>query len=490
MPAKKKAPAPATPAKSPANKKTATATAASTGAGAGAGNGCTAVDVDAHGANTMPTVGRKAASVKAKAELCVLCCKKAMECKEDVLFCSGKCNGPIHRYCAGISLPQFESLKSDLKNATDRVSFLCLACTQQAYREEVCELRSTVAALKMQIQELGDALKSTVAGHHTNCNTSNSVSSYAAAVNQGNQGIGGTGGGGRNGGSGGCGRAGGRGDHGSSGRNGGSGGGERTGGRSIHGGSGRNGGSGGGGRAGGRGTRGGHEGNGGLVGSGQRGDNRYGSGAIGREVGHKTKDGVSSGKAVQREVVSGVRRLWGTVKSASHFSVKNTIVKLAKVENVDSIQVKRKQETTRTGKPKWWYVIHAEEDAILKPLETKWENVNIQTGWHLEPCTKPVEDTTLAPLAHSNQDNGVDTGVLSNGTNQPCNEDAPTDTIVLSTSIVTNTCPPGEPDQLFDISSPRTSTSTSPTPQTGSTPPISPTPISNRQPPASPFLDT
>ena len=316
------------------------------------------------------------------------------------------------------------------------------------------QLRSTVAALKMQIQELGDALKSTVAGHHTNCNTSNSVSSYAAAVNQGNQGIGGTGGGGRNGGSGGCGRAGGRGDHGSSGRNGGSGGGERTGGRSIHGGSGRNGGSGGGGRAGGRGTRGGHEGNGGLVGSGQRGDNRYGSGAIGREVGHKTKDGVSSGKAVQREVVSGVRRLWGTVKSASHFSVKNTIVKLAKVENVDSIQVKRKQETTRTGKPKWWYVIHAEEDAILKPLETKWENVNIQTGWHLEPCTKPVEDTTLAPLAHSNQDNGVDTGVLSNGTNQPCNEDAPTDTIVLSTSIVTNTCPPGEPDQLFDISSP------------------------------------
>ena len=139
----------------------------------------------------------------------------------------------------------------------------------------MCELRSTVAALKMQIQELGDALKSTVAGHHTNYNT----------VNQGNQGNQG-------------------------------------------------------GRASGRGTRGGNKGNGGLVG-GRRGDNRYGSGAIGREVGHKTKDGVSSGKAVQREVVSGVRRLWGTVKSTSHFSVKNTIVKLAKVESVDSIQVKR-----------------------------------------------------------------------------------------------------------------------------------------------------
>ena len=71
------------------------------------------------------------------------------------------------------------------------------------------------------------------------------------------------------------------------------------------------------------------------------------------------------------------RRVWGTVKSASHFTVKNTIVKLAKVENVDSIQVKRKYETTHTGKPN---VIHGEEDAILKPLETKWENVNLQTG--------------------------------------------------------------------------------------------------------------
>ena len=50
---------------------------------------------------------------------------------------------------------------------------------------------------------------------------------------------------------------------------------------------------------------------------------------------------------VQREVVSGVRRVWGTVKSASHFTVKNTIVKLADVESVDSIHVKRKHKTTR-----------------------------------------------------------------------------------------------------------------------------------------------
>ena len=105
------------------------------------------------------------------------------------------------------------------------------------------------------------------------------------------QGIGGTSGGGRNGGSGGSGGSG------------------RAGGRGDHGGSGRDGGSGGGGRAGVRGTRREHVCDAGLVGSGWRGSNRYGSGGIGREVGHKTKDGVLSSKPVQWEVVSGVRRV-------------------------------------------------------------------------------------------------------------------------------------------------------------------------------------
>ena len=149
--------------------------------------------------------------------------------------------------------------------------------------------------------------------------------------------------------------------------------------------------------------------------------------------------------------MSGVRRAWGTVKFASHFTVKNTIVKLANVENVENIQVKIKYETTCTGKPKWWYVVHAEEDAILKPLEAKWENVNLQTGWHLEPCTKPVEDTFLVSPAHSNQDNGVDTSLLSNGTNQPCKQDTSIDTIVLLLS----TYPPSEADDLLNVSSPQ-----------------------------------
>ena len=81
--------------------------------------------------------------------------------------------------------------------------------------------------------------------------------------------------------------------------------------------------------------------------------------------------GIDSRYSRVREVVSGVRHVWGTVKSSSIFCIKNTIIRLAGIENIDSIHVKRKYKTTSTGVPKWWYIIHAEEDAILKPLEAK-----------------------------------------------------------------------------------------------------------------------
>lgn len=125
-----------------------------------------------------------------------------------------------------------------------------------------------------------------------------------------------------------------------------------------------------------------------------------------------------------REVVSGVRRVWGTVRSSSHVCVKNTITMLAGVENVESIQVKRKYKSTSLGKAKWWYVIHAEEDTVLKPLEANWERIQLQTGWHLESCSKPV---ATDPSPHSNPDNAC-TGEASDDTFAPC-RDAFDDTI-------------------------------------------------------------
>lgn len=56
----------------------------------------------------------------------------------------------------------------------------------------------------------------------------------------------------------------------------------------------------------------------------------------------------------RREVVNGVRRVWGILRSASHFTVRNTIVKLPNVSNIESMEVKRKY-TFR--KPKWWNLL-------------------------------------------------------------------------------------------------------------------------------------
>jgi hypothetical protein len=59
---------------------------------------------------------------------------------------------------------------------------------------------------------------------------------------------------------------------------------------------------------------------------------------------------------------------------------------------VNEIQVKRKflsRQSTRSGKDKWWFVLHGDEDS-LKSLEASWETVKLQTGWQLEQCTKPI----------------------------------------------------------------------------------------------------
>ena len=51
--------------------------------------------------------------------------------------------------------------------------------------------------------------------------------------------------------------------------------------------------------------------------------------ARGGKMGGKGPTMARGGDSRVREVVSRLRRIWGTVKSSSHFSVKNIIVKLA-----------------------------------------------------------------------------------------------------------------------------------------------------------------
>ena len=96
-----------------------------------------------------------------------------------------------------------------------------------------------------------------------------------------------------------------------------------------------------------------------------------------------TEPAVPAGKRPKIQVV-GARRIWGTLRDSTVNSVKNVISRICKLEN--GIRVRRKTKVSPvTNKRKWWYVVHADED-LLTELNTKWDQVKVQTSWKLEPC--------------------------------------------------------------------------------------------------------
>ena len=250
------------------------------------------------------------------------------------------------------------------------VSFLCLVCMQQEHRTEVEDLRNTICTLRTELQQMKDTVTKLMS------TTATTEKSYAMAAAAGSdvmvgreRGLVRVDGGGRGAG---AMRAAGGGGGGASGVGAGSGArGRRAGG-------------------GGRGRGGPYSGRGG----GHLNQLEHGNA---RE---KMMD-INVESTRQREVVSGARRVWGTLKSASHYTVKATIVKLASTtcRGLDALSVKCKSMTTSSGKLKWWFVLHGDE-GILSELAQSWETVSLQTSWRLESCTKPV-DTIGAPLSYS-----------------------------------------------------------------------------------------
>ena len=138
-----------------------------------------------------------------------------------------------------------------------------------------------------------------------------------------------------------------------------------------------------------------------------------------------TELNVSKGNR-NRVVVEGARRIWGTLRSATNKSITNTLVRLTSIE-ASKMKLKRKSNTTKSNKERWWFVVHSDE-GILTQLETQWQNVNLQTGWSIEKCTKPMDITdscisqnsaiTNSP-ADVPPDTTPDTGVLNITTNEP-----------------------------------------------------------------------
>ena len=84
--------------------------------------------------------------------------------------------------------------------------------------------------------------------------------------------------------------------------------------------------------------------------------------------------------------VEGARRVWGTMKVTTVFTLMNA---LSKMFNATNLQIKRKTVLDNAGEVKrWWFIIHASE-SVLCNLDDTWEQLKLQTGWKLEPCFKP-----------------------------------------------------------------------------------------------------
>ena len=74
--------------------------------------------------------------------------------------------------------------------------------------------------------------------------------------------------------------------------------------------------------------------------------------------------------------------MWGTLSMYTSGAVQSAIRRFC---SIDSVHVRRKSKEFPNGKVRWWFVLHDKEE-ILKALDAKWNLVEVQTSWKLEPC--------------------------------------------------------------------------------------------------------
>ena len=140
-----------------------------------------------------------------------------------------------------------------------------------------------------------------------------------------------------------------------------------------------------GGRGGGMGRR----GRGGSRGRGGRGSNQ---GASRRRFGHPTSSGRKPPEPGRiKEKVEGARRVWGTFSVCTTGTIHSAITKVCAV---DSVRVKKKTKEMSNGKVCWWFVLH-DDEANLQVIDAKWEQVELQTSWKLEPCFRLAQSPIM-----------------------------------------------------------------------------------------------
>ena len=92
-----------------------------------------------------------ASSVPTKVTCCV-CCQTINTGKDDALFCSGVCQQWLHRYCAGVSVQCYKTIKDE------NHPFFCFGCYQSRSQRQIAALTSTVEELKLENSKLKESL--------------------------------------------------------------------------------------------------------------------------------------------------------------------------------------------------------------------------------------------------------------------------------------------------------------------------------------------
>ena len=96
----------------------------------------------------------KSTDLSAK-EKCSLCCQFIIPGKDEALFCSGSCQGWLHRYCAAVTIQRYKHIKDN------DAPFLCFCCSETNHSREVATLKNTIDQLKQEVAQLNESLRAT-----------------------------------------------------------------------------------------------------------------------------------------------------------------------------------------------------------------------------------------------------------------------------------------------------------------------------------------
>ena len=127
----------------------------------------------------MPRKGASSSAANSKTaqkESCCICCQPVTPGKDEALFCVGKCQQWLHRYCASVTIHQYKEINDNSEE------FLCPTCCRERYREQISELTNSVSELKQEIVQLKESISNLSSSSQAESAAQSKQRSYKSAV--------------------------------------------------------------------------------------------------------------------------------------------------------------------------------------------------------------------------------------------------------------------------------------------------------------------